>query len=319
MKQGNKSLNFETFCSDWMQANAASLKASSISKYQSFLQNHIFPTLGTYQLSDITSETVRDFSSVLLYQRQLSAKTVRDILTLLHQILADSRIQDPTLFPITVSYPKMMPEELRVLDSQEQRTLLLYLNQDMDIYRFAVLLALSTGLRLGEVCGLCWGDFSLEAETVRVRRTVQRIKNIDKTATNKTILHVDTPKTPHSVRTIPLIHGMVDLCRRFYSSDEEAFILTGTATPAEPRTLQRKLEGYASECHLQNIHFHTLRHTFATRCVEVGCDVKTLSEILGHANIAMTMNRYVHPSLEFKRQNIKKLEQAGFGCLAQPQ
>ena len=86
-----------------------------------------------------------------------------------------------------------------------------------------------------------------------------------------------------------------------------AFVLTGTSDYMEPRTLQYRMEKYTAECGLEGVHFHTLRHTFATRCVEVGFEIKSLSEILGHANTTITLERYVHSSMELKRHNMNKL------------
>ena len=98
------------------------------------------------------------------------------------------------------------------------------------------------------------------------------------------------------------------LCERFRPEDPEAFLLTGTARCMDPRKLQRRLKRYLEECGIPEAHFHTLRHTFATRCVEAGFDVKTLSDILGHSNIGITMNLYVHPDLDLKRENMSRLK-----------
>ena len=127
-----------------------------------------------------------------------------------------------------------------------------------------------------------------------------------------TILQMESPKTLFSYRTIPITDNLAELFKKFLIHEPEAFVLTGKSQFMEPRKLQRKLKMYMDELHLRDVHFHTLRHTFATRCIELGCDTKTLSEILGHSSVSITMNRYVHPSLEHKRKNITKLEQAGF-------
>ena len=92
----------------------------------------------------------------------------------------------------------------------------------------------------------------------------------------------------------------------------DTYVLTGTEKYMEPRVLQYRLKKYADECNIENLHFHALRHTFATRCVEVGFEIKSLSEILGHATTTMTLDRYVHSSIDLKRNNMKKLEAIGF-------
>ena len=190
-----------------------------------------------------------------------------------------------------------------------------YLEKDMDVYKLCIIIAITTGLRVGELCGLRWENISFENHTLSVKATVQRIKNyLPAENGKKTTVIIGTPKSHSSIRTIPLTSGVVELCKYFKCDDEKAFILTGKRSFAEPRILQRKLSKYYKQCGIANAHFHTLRHTFATRCIEVGFDIKTLSEILGHSNISITMNRYVHPDLDFKRKNVKKLEAAGFDC-----
>lgn len=305
--------NFGTYCEQWMHMKQQSLKKSTIAKYQFMLEKHILPALGNYTVERITSEVLETFSYDLLYQKKLAPKTVRDILTVVHEILGFIRKDSGSALPaIVISYPKVERRELRVLSGKEQQQLTDYLLDHTDSYKFAVLLSLLTGLRIGEICGLRWEDISLETNVLTVIHTVQRIKNPDPVSSPRTILILGTPKTPTSKRTIPFTDGLAELFGMFYQGVPDTFILTGTGHFMEPRTLQRKLKKYTRELGMQDVHFHTLRHTFATRCVELGCDIKTLSELLGHANISITMNRYVHPSLELKRKNMGKLEQAGF-------
>lgn len=305
---------FAEFCDFWLHRNRDSWKSSTISKYESMLDKHILPEFGQSPVSAIDAARIAAFSSKLLHEKQLAAKTVRDILSLFHKITTDmSTWSHGMIKPVTVVYPKTGFTKFRVLTSKEQNGLTTYLKHEIDIYKFSILLSLTTGLRVGEVCGLRWRDFSAESNTIAVIHTVQRIRNPDKTGEKKTILQLGTPKTYHSNRIIPLTDGMAALCKQF-SQNPDFFILTGSSQYTEPRTLQRKLKLYTKDLKMQGVHFHTLRHTFATRCIEVGCDIKTLSEILGHSSITMTMNRYVHPNLELKRKNIQKLEQAGFGC-----
>ena len=100
------------------------------------------------------------------------------------------------------------------------------------------------------------------------------------------------------------------LCSRFPTKKPDAYVLTGTADCMDPRKLQRRLKQYVDACGIDGVHFHTLRHTFATRCVEAGFDVKTLSEILGHSSISITMDQYVHPNMDLKRENMSRLKPA---------
>ena len=173
-------------------------------------------------------------------------------------------------------------------------------------------MTLCTGLRIGEICALKWKDISIENKALRVSATVQRIKDLDGTPENKTKLLISDPKTYSSSRVIPLTEYTAALCMRYKAEDPEAYILTGTRTLMEPRMMQYRIKKYTAECGLAGVHFHTLRHTFATRCVEVGFELKSLSEILGHASPKITLERYVHTSMEMKRENMDKLTVIGF-------
>lgn len=181
------------------------------------------------------------------------------------------------------------------------------LAKEMTPDKFGIYLSLRTGMRIGEVCALKWSDISFHTGTISISRTVQRLKATDTQSQPKTGLFIGPPKSDSSLRVIPLMPDMAALCARFYPGTPESFVLTGTNQCMEPRKLQRRLKKYIDACGLKEVHFHTLRHTFATRCIEVGFDVKTLSEILGHSNIGVTLNQYVHPNMELKRENMGRL------------
>ena len=200
---------------------------------------------------------------------------------------------------------------MRVLTVDEQKRLIHYLLTDMDECRFGILMALLTGIRIGELCALRWEDVSLEERTLRVASTMQRLKNDEQDSTAKTKILIDTPKSGSSLRTIPISEYAVSLCSQIGPGRPDTFLLTGTRQYMEPRVVQYRLAKYTAECGLDGVHFHTLRHTFATRCVEVGFEIKSLSEILGHASTNITLNRYVHSSMQLKRDNMDKLAASG--------
>lgn len=196
---------------------------------------------------------------------------------------------------------------MRFLTIPEEQKMVNYLCLNMDRCKFGDLLALMTGLRIGEICALRWCEISISDGVLCVGATIQRLKNTDRDTGAKTKTVISAPKSDTSRRLIPLSGSMRDLCERYYG-DPDAFILTGDQNKlCEPRTMQRKIKQYAKACNLDGVHFHTLRHSFATRCVEAGFDMKTLSEVLGHASSEVTLKRHVHSSLELKRQNMEKL------------
>ena len=207
-----------------------------------------------------------------------------------------------------IIYPKEPRKTIRVLDEQEEIAFTRFLVNEMDLCKFGTYMALRTGMRIGEVCALRWCDISFGAYTISVRHTVQRIGLSDSGRSTRTRLIIGTPKSDSSFRTIPLMPDLDALCRKFYPGKQEAFILTGMDQCMEPRKLQRRLKTYTDLCRLDQVHFHTLRHTFATRCIEAGFDIKTLSRILGHASVNITLDQYVHPNIELMRENMRRLK-----------
>lgn len=195
---------------------------------------------------------------------------------------------------------------MRVLSRSEQKILIDYLLTDLNSCKFGILFTLYTGLRIGEICALKWENINLNDGLVYINATMLRIKNIEADPEAKTKIIINDPKSFSSSRIIPLSDYIINLCHKFQCNNE-SYVLTGTHKYLEPRTLQNRFNKYCKECNLVGVHFHTLRHTFATRCVEVGFEIKSLSEILGHSNIQITLQRYVHSSLELKRENISKL------------
>ncbi len=303
---------FSFYCDEWLCLNRSRFKESTYEKYETALEKHIKPGLGGCTVSVLSTALVGQFGQEML-DDGLSPKTVRDILTIVHAVLEYTQTQEPSMRPIKIVYPKDNRKEMRVLSPEEQKRLTTYLLSDMDECKFGVLLALLTGLRVGEVCALKWGDISLADRTLTVSSTMLRLKDYDASAPQKTKIVLTDPKTGNSVRMIPLTDYAVKLCRRFWVDDPDAFLLTGeSGRYVEPRTLQYKLEKYTADCGLAGVHFHALRHTFATRCVEVGFEIKSLSEILGHTSPKFTLDRYVHSSMELKRANMDKL--AAVGC-----
>ena len=306
---------FGVYCEEWLTLCRSRVKESTYVKYDVIIHNHILPGLGGCHLSALSSILIEQFSHKLLCEEELSPKTIRCILTVVHSVIEYIRRQDALLLSqnIEIFYPKDGKKEMRVLTREEQQVFTAYLLSDLDDCRFGILLALLTGLRIGEVCALRWGDISLCERTLTVTSTMLRLKDYEADAPQKTKIVLTDPKSNTSSRVIPLTEYAVKLCTLLKKNDPSAFVLTGESDRyMEPRTLQYRLERYTADCGMEDVHFHVLRHTFATRCVEVGFEIKSLSEILGHTSPKFTLERYVHSSMELKRDNMEKLAAIGY-------
>ena len=309
--QQYEKVSFAEYCQRWLISIRPTIKESSYSIYCSQITKHIVPFFSTCCCDTLTDTEIAAFSDFLKENQGLSCKTQKDVLVLLASILKYAGKFDARYLQLQPVYPRIARKEMRVLSRSEQTVFLEYLLQNMDHAKFGVLLALMTGMRIGEICALKWEHISLRDEKILVRSTLQRIQQQDDSDANKTKIVITTPKSQKSIRTIPMSELAVKLCRKMYCPDPETYILTGTKGYMEPRILQYRLRKYTDACHLEGVHFHTLRHTFATRCMEVGMETKVLSDILGHANISITLDCYVHASFDIKKEHIQKLRAVG--------
>lgn len=297
---------------EWLLIKKNNVRKSTYEKYLNIMDNHILPYFKDIYLKDLSSIDIARFSDYLLNQKMLSPKSVKDILVLFKAIVKYASKKEPLLNNIEFVYPKQENKEIAVLSLYEQDVFISYLKKEMDSCKFGILFALMTGVRLGELCALKWKHISLDEKTVTINSTMQRLKNNDSSSFEKTKIYISEPKSNSSIRTVPLTSNLIKLCIQQKVDCCEAYLLTGKSNQyLEPRTLQNKLKKYAYEAGLNDIHFHILRHTFATRCIEVGFDIKSLSEILGHSDPKVTLQRYVHSSMDFKRENMDKLNILG--------
>ena len=298
---------------DWLESIRVSVKHSTYVKYRNAATNHILPTLGGTRLKAVTVNLVNGFllkkseSGRLDGNGALSVSTVHTLHIVLTSALAFA-LGEGAVSGFKFKPTRKPDPEIFILKQSEQERLEANLLNEMNSFKFGILLCLYTGLRLGELCSLRWDDIDLDNMIISVRHTVQRIQTFDENAGNKTRLVVSDPKSKSSVRDIPIPSCIMEVIRTYFPDAHSGYILSGGKTnPLDPRTCQNRFKGCLKNAGVDDIHFHTLRHTFATNCVIVGVDVKSLSEILGHSNVSITLNKYIHSSRDMKRAQIEKL------------
>ena len=289
---------------EWLLINRCRLKPSSHRRYLGFYKKHIEPIIGSALVLNLTTVCIHHFAMDRL-AAGLSPQSVNALLTMLRSILKYGNRQYKLPLP-EIMYLNCEKKEMRVLSPDEQKLLSEVLMKDLDIYKLSVLVALYTGLRIGELCALKWTD--IDTDSIHVRRTVQRLKKENGPGTE---LIVGDPKTKTSNRIIPIPSFLQELLSIFRENAPGTtyFLACQKTDMVEPRVLQYKFKQYLKAAGIENATFHTLRHTFATRCIECGFEVKSLSEILGHANVQLTLNRYVHSSFALKQANMELLKQ----------
>ena len=289
--------------SEWLSAVKLRVKSSTYANYLIKVENHIFPAFGLIRYDALTVQMLNHYIEDKL-NSGLSAKYVSDIIIVFKSMAKYiAKIHGFRNILADVTLPKVHRKEMQLLSPVQQRQLCNYLLNSLNPASICVLLSLCTGLRVGEVCGLMWGDIDFDKSILTVRRTVQRIRY----GVHGTKLVIGTPKSRSSHRTIPIPIFIMELLRNVRSNDDR-YILSDSTIITEPRTLQRRFKAILKKANLSSVGYHCLRHMFATNSLQAGFDVKTLSEVLGHASIETTLNRYVHTSMERKRACMALLE-----------
>lgn len=299
---------FQDVCEAWLYQKSLKIKASSYSTYHTTVYNHLISLWGEKDVFQIDFSTEAQKMIQQKIEEELSAKRIHEIIQRLKQILkfAQSRYSLPQM-DIQADIQKYIRKEIQVLTEEEQLKLTNLLLIKKGRRKLGVLLSLYMGLRIGEVCALTWEDIDFEAGTLTISKTLQRIKNFDKNASSKTKIIVGTPKSAKSCRCLPIPKFLLEILRECRSSNY-GYILTGSAVSfIEPRQYENIFHDYLKEAEIRVINYHALRHSFATRAVERNVDIKTLSEILGHSSVAITLQLYVHPTMAAKQKSMEQI------------
>lgn len=297
----------------WYESIKSHAKQSTIVKYNNILNKHLIAKFENTDIKKITRAQIIDFNNELLLSggkngKGLSPKTVSSIMSVLKCIWKYSSQQlDLNLADIGKITIKQPQKPMRILSLQEQQKISKYLYNNLTSINMGILLCLYTGIRIGEVCALKWSDILFDEGSISINKTMQRIQTTDKY--KKTKIIVSEPKSNCSIRKIPLPSELLNLLKASKKPKNSYFLTGDSLKYVEPRTMQNHFKAVIKNCNIDYANFHALRHTFATRCVELGFDVKSLSEILGHSSVNITLNKYVHPSMELKQKNMNMLSE----------
>ena len=310
-------VTFGDLASLWLNETKPNIKESTFSRYYRLIETYLNPTFAKQRVSRLDSIKFKAFVNGLLNgdggkQKPLSSKSVCDILFVAKAILKYGQKEGypcPDLSDIKNPPKAKKPSAIPTAKEQlllEKMLLSPEIRESGNRVCLGVLFALYTGVRIGELCGLRFGDIDLQNQTVTISRTVERIADLSPNAKRKTKIIISEPKTENAVRVIPLQSFLNHYIKQFLQ-EPDIYILTGTTKPTEPHSFYMRYKTLMKKLGLPDYTFHSLRHAFATRCVANHFDSKTLSEILGHANIATTLSLYVHPSMEQKREQMERL------------
>lgn len=293
----------------WKADKKQYVKKSTFSAYVLLTENHLLPAFGDkYEVSeaDVQQFVLRKLES------GLSQKTIKDILIVLKMILKfGAKNKWISYEPFDIQYPTVRENKnIEVLSRTHQKKIMNYIQEHFTFRNLGVLICLSSGMRIGEICALTWEDIDTDNGVIHIRKTIQRIYVIEG-GTRRTELLLDTPKTKNSIREIPMSKDLLRMLKPFKKIvNANFFVLTNDEKPTEPRTYRSFYKNLLKQLDIPEIKFHGLRHSFATRCIESNCDYKTVSVLLGHSNISTTLNLYVHPNMEQKKKAIEQMFKA---------
>lgn len=284
---------------DWLKTQKIYLKYSTFTNYCNISHNQIIPNLGNYEVDQLNNDILQEFILNRLKEGRcdgkggISQKYAQDIIAVLKLTLGKE---------VEIQLPYSPPKEVEIFEKSDQVALINSLQSNICHKNFGILLTIHTGLRIGELCALRWSDINFDAQLLHINKTM--IRTYTKEDGSK--LNITAPKTRSSIRTIPLNKWIMQYAVLLRGSDNE-YIVTGKEKYIEPNKYRLYYNRQLKDLELPHRKFHSLRHTFATRCIECGCDYKSLSELLGHSNVSITMNLYVHPQLELKRKCVELL------------
>ena len=311
-------LKFNEIVKQWLNYKKSFIKDSTYNKYLNTYEKYIKDYMFSYYINQLTSNHIQTFilelSKKTNYRtnKQLSLSTVRVVVYIIKSVFSFASKQGLiTPVHIDIDIPRLEKKQVHVLQKQEQIILEKYCMNQLNIYTLSILFCLYTGVRIGELCALKWNHIDFNNRLIIIDQTVQRIQNKHENNISKTYLSVTRPKTVNSLRKIPITTNLYTILTEYYNQNyikKDTYIFNNQFnTPIDPRRIQKHFKMILSKLNLTSITFHGLRHTFATRCIELGMDIKTLSEILGHSNVATTMSIYVHSTDSQKREQMELL------------
>ena len=305
-------MNFENIFQLFLEETRLTAKISTAAHYHALFNNHIARRFGNRNAESISeSELITHIleekdNNLRDLGRSLSQKSICDIITLLNSIFKYARENGFMKAKLHIPVPKCPQNKVEIFTPDEKAKIKEYIFSNVTYHGIAILLSLFMGLRLGEACALTWNDIDFETETLRVSRTLQRVKDINGGNSAKTKVVIDTPKSEKSIRDIPVPEFLLPLLNQF-KGDKDCYVSTNTVDYAEPRLLQKKYKTLLKKAGVNYRKYHATRHTFATDAYNNGMGIKSLSEILGHADIETTLRLYVHTSFEQKQREMNHI------------
>lgn len=309
MKIDNQKILYEDWAKQWLDYKKDYVKESTLANYANVIYNHLIPDFKGLYLCDITHNLLQKYildklkRGGLKENTTLSEKSVKDIMMVFKctiRYAMDQGVMDS--INLNFTYPKSNKrKKIYIFTKREQKKITEYVLKNTTPKTIGVLISLYTGMRIGEICALKWSDIDFKNNIIHVNKTLQRVYLRDNNNHITSSIVVSSPKTLNSNRDIPINKEFADIIKKFKKNGNH-YVLTSSLDCIEPRAYRKNYNTMLKKMKVKKNNFHSLRHTFATNCISLGVDYKTVSELLGHSDINVTLNLYVHPNLSQKKK-----------------
>lgn len=299
-------MTFKIAANLWFEDKRHYVRTSTAAAYRFIMIRHLMPVFG-----DKVAITENDVQQFILesYEKGLSRNYIKGMLNVLKMIL---RFGERNGLDADMKMEVHMQSETRarklvVFSQEEQKILMKYLKANFNYLNVGIYMSLAFGLRIGEVCAMKWRDIDIKSGVISVNKTLQRIYSPEETGSACRII-TGPPKSLSSIREIPMTDEFIRLVAPLKKDVKpSSYVISGTSKPIEPRSYRMHYKSILRGLNISDVKFHGLRHSFATRCIDCRCDYKTISSILGHTSISTTLNLYVHPNIDQKRECLEKM------------
>ena len=305
-------MNYSEWLNNWLYNYVKpTVKVRTFVIYKSIVQERVIPYFGACEMEELSASKVQEYIAYLQQNGNrkaaggLSANYIHMIINVL-KLSLELAVELGFVTKNVIKFikrPKIKERPISSFSVIEQKTIEQYILQSNKDNLLGILLCFYTGIRLGELLALKWEDIDFQKEIIKIQRTCFYIK------TNSNLYEriEDAPKTISSCREIPVPCKIFVLLKKAYERSISTYVISKKGIPISNRVYQKAFEVVLKKTGVQHRGFHAIRHTFATRALECGVDIKTLAEILGHKNPTITLNRYAHVFYEHKKEMMNKL------------